>query len=58
MVGDEVFEHLDSGNPRLALVGYSSLATNTHNHLVMMHTIDEVFERIGENLGVCVDLRK
>lgn len=58
MMGDEVLEHLDSCNPRLTLVGYSSLAADTHDHLVMVHTIDKILQRIRENLGICVDLKE
>ena len=53
---DEVFKDLNSCHPRLSLVRYSCLAADTHDHLVVMHTIDEVLEGIGVHFRVRVDL--
>ena len=42
MVRDEVFVHLDRGHPRLAFVRDARLAADTHDEIVMVHTIDQV----------------
>ena len=39
---DEVFEHLDGGDPRLSLICDTSLPAHPHNHLIVMHAIDEM----------------
>jgi hypothetical protein len=41
---------------RLTFVGDSGLSTNAHNGIVGMHTVDEVFERVGVDFRVGVDL--
>ena len=56
MMGDKVLEDLNSGDPRLTFVRYPSLPTHTHDHLIVMHAIDQVPERIRENLCVGINL--
>ena len=56
VMGNEVFEDLDRRHPGLAFVRYPSLATNTHDHLIMVHTIDEVLEGVGEHFRVSINL--
>jgi hypothetical protein len=56
MMRDEVFVDLDHRYPRLTFVGDSGLSTNAHNGIVGMHTVDEVFERVGVDFRVGVDL--
>lgn len=58
MMGNEVLEDLDSRDPRLPLVRYTSFATDTHDHLVVVHAIDKVLQRVGEHLRIGVDLTK
>ena len=41
MVGDEVLVDLDCCHPRLPLVRNSCLPAYTHDHLIVMHTIDQ-----------------
>lgn len=53
---DKVFEHLYSRYPRLTLVGDTGFTTNTHYHLVMMHTVDQVTQGFGEDLGISIHL--
>jgi len=55
---DEVFKHLNGCNPRLPLVGNARLPAHTHDHLIVMHAIDEVFERRREDLGIRIHLHK
>jgi hypothetical protein len=55
-MGYEVFVYLNGSDPRLSLVGYPSFAANTHNHVVRVHAVDEVFQRVGIYLGIGVDL--
>ena len=56
MVRDEVFVHLDRGHPRLAFVRDARLAADTHDEIVMVHTIDQVRECVRQHLCVSVDL--
>lgn len=42
MMRDEVFVNLDRGDPRLPFVRDSSFTANTHDHLIVVHAIDEV----------------
>ena len=56
-MGDEVLEDLDGRDPRLPLVRYPRLSTNTHDHLVVVHAVDEVLEGIGIHFRVGVNLR-
>jgi hypothetical protein len=56
MMRYEVFVHLDHGNPRLTFIGDTSLATDAHDGVIGVHTVDEVFERIGIDLGIGIDL--
>lgn len=42
---NEVFEDLNRRDPRLALVGDSCFSANTHDHLIMMHAVDEMTQR-------------
>jgi hypothetical protein len=57
MMGDEIFKDLDSRNPRLPLVSYPSLPANSHDHLIMVHAIHKISERIREHFGIRVHLR-
>lgn len=56
MMGDEVLEDLDGGYPGLSLVRYTRLPADTHDHLIVVHTVDQVFEGFRENFGVRVNL--
>jgi hypothetical protein len=47
---------LDGGDPTLTFVCYPSLTADAHNHVVVMHAVDEVSEGVGVYLGVRVDL--
>ena len=58
MVRDEIFVDLNGRDPRLAFVGYTSFAADTHDGIVGMHTVDEVFERVGVDFGISVDLHR
>jgi len=42
MMGDEVLEDLDRRHPRVAFICYPRFATDTHDHLVMVHTIHQM----------------
>jgi hypothetical protein len=53
---DKVFVNLDHRYPRLTFIGDSSLSTYAHDGIVGMHAVDEVFERVGVDLGIGVDL--
>ena len=53
---DEILVYLDCSNPRLALVRYPGFAADTHDHLVMMHTVDQISQRIWIDLGVGINL--
>lgn len=55
-MGDEVFEHLDRRHPRLSFVGYPRFSANAHNHLVVVHAVHEVAERLREDFGIGVNL--
>ena len=57
-MGNEVFEDLNGGHPGLSLVGYTRLPTNTHDHLIVVHTVDQVLEGVRENLCVRINLSK
>ena len=57
VMGDEVLEDLDGGDPRLPLVRYPRLSTNTHDHLIVVHAVNEVLERVGVHFRVGVNLR-
>ena len=56
-MGDEVLEDLDGRDPRLPLVRYPRLSTNTHDHLIVMHAVNEILERVGVHFRVGVNLR-
>jgi len=56
VMGDEILEDLNGGDPGLSFVCYARLSANAHNHLIMMHTIDQISEGVGKNFGVGVDL--
>jgi hypothetical protein len=47
---------LNGGDPRLPLVGYASLAANSHNHLVMVHAVHQISKGVGEYFRVRVHL--
>ena len=53
---DEVLKHLYSCDPGLSLVGYTGLATNTHDHLVVVHAVDQVLQGVGEYFGIGINL--
>lgn len=56
MMRDKVFVDLNHRYPRLTFIGDSSLSTYAHDGIVGVHTVDEMFERIGVDLGIGVDL--
>lgn len=56
MVRDKVLENLDGGDPRLTFVCDPGFAADAHNHVVVVHAVDEVFQRVGVNPGICVNL--
>lgn len=41
---DEVFVDLDGCNPALALVGYTGLSADSHDHVVVLHAVDELLD--------------
>ena len=53
---DEILVHLDRSDPRLPLVRDPSFPADAHNHVIRMHAVDEMFQRVGVYLGVRVDL--
>ena len=57
-MGNEVLEDLNGCNPGLPLIGYTGFTAYTHDHLVMVHTIDQIFEGIWEDLCIGVNLFK
>lgn len=56
MMGNEVLEDLNGCDPGLTLVCYTSFTAYTHNHLVVVHAVNQILERIGENLRIGVNL--
>ena len=55
-MGYKILEHLDGGNPRLPFVSYASLPTHAHDHVIMLHAVNQRLKRIRENFRVCIDL--
>ncbi|POR38223.1 hypothetical protein TPAR_01575 [Tolypocladium paradoxum] len=55
VVGDEVLEDLDGGDPAVALVGNLRLAAQAHDLGVLDHGGDHVRQAVGENLCIGVD---
>ena len=53
---NEIFENLNGCDPRLPLVRYPRLSADTHDHLVVLHAVDKVSQRIRENFSICVNL--
>ena len=56
MMRDEVFVDLNHRYPGLTFVCDSRLTTDAHDGIVGMHTVDEVFKRVGVDLRIGVDL--
>jgi hypothetical protein len=56
MMGNEVFIHLDCGDPGLTLVRNSGLSTDTHNEVIVMECIDELGDGVGIHPGIGVNL--
>lgn len=57
MVGYEVLEDLYRRHPRLPFIGNACLPTDAHDHIVVMHAVDQVREGVREDLRIGVDLR-
>jgi hypothetical protein len=47
---------LDRGHPALSLVGYPRLAAHAHDHVVVLHAVDELLQRVWERLRIGIDL--
>lgn len=56
MVGNKILENLDGCHPRLPLISYACFAAYTHDHLIMMHAVDEVAERIRKDFCIGINL--
>lgn len=56
VMGYKILEDLDGRYPRLAFVGYPCFTTNPHDHLVVMHAVDEVFQRRRKDFSIRIDL--
>lgn len=55
VVGNEVLEDLDHGDPRVRLVCDLRLTAETHDLRILDHSADHVRQRIREDLGIGVD---
>jgi hypothetical protein len=47
---------LDRGDPGRPFVGYARLAAHAHDHLVVMHTVYQVSQRLGKDGRVSIHL--
>ena len=54
MVGDEVLEHLNHGDPGVGLVCDLSLTTESHHLRILDHGANHVGQRVREDLRISV----
>lgn len=54
MMRDVVLVDLDGGYPALALVRYTGLSAYSHDHVVVLHAVDQLLEGIRKSFRIGV----